>query len=168
MKPERKLDKLEVREVLTLSEYRFSKYPMKEAKNYGMEHLVTKELMRWTKFDNIQVFIVEADPEYNYGLDFKALIRYQLPDEKLIFIKQISYNGSSLNSFGFRQVTSPLFLDQIGVEMINRMNEAAIDNDDFKLYMDIDQLTIWSETYDRTNSNRRIIASLKWTVCTDL
>ncbi len=103
-------EKLNIIQKMTYAEYVNSKYPEMECDNFGYNHLMKAELERWIKYDP-QVFVCNADPKFNYGLNFKVYLRYQLPDEKLWIFAPISFGSSSLTSAPFFTVDSVEFLN---------------------------------------------------------
>jgi len=102
------LDKriLDIKETLTWDEYLESDYPTRECENFGYEHLMKKELLRWGKYSP-QVIISNQEKEFNYGLDFKVYLLYTV--DGLNFFKSINYGSSSISNRGFRTISSLSF-----------------------------------------------------------
>jgi hypothetical protein len=85
----------------TTAEFKASGYPLKQAKNFGYDHLLEEDLARWGRL-NPTWYIVEAEPFWNYGLDFKIYIRYW--SDGLHFLKEVTLGGgASLTSAPFRR-----------------------------------------------------------------
>ncbi len=144
------METLTVTKKLNLTEYTNSEYPNRIAENFGYEHLLKAEHSRWEKY-NPDVFIVEADPKINYGLDFKVYLKYNA--DGINFFKQISYGTKSLSNHGFRQVmgvTLSMSLEE--VEKLKSFDPETINN------------KIWfgDDVYDNTEQNRKIFRKLKF------
>lgn len=78
-----------------------SGYIQKYAEKFDYSHLVDKELERWDKY-NPTYYILEADPQTNYGLDFKIWIRYK--GDGINFFKEMSLGTISIDNNGLRRV----------------------------------------------------------------
>jgi len=68
----------------------------RQADNFGQSHLVEREMSHWSKYAVHNIFVVEANPKFNYGLDFKCYIHYTA--DGMNFMKELSTGGSSLSS----------------------------------------------------------------------
>lgn len=75
----------------------------RQAANFGQLHLVEREMARWSKYPVYNIFVVEADPVFNYGLDFKCYIHYTA--DGINFMKKLSTGGSSISSAPLVRVT---------------------------------------------------------------
>lgn len=144
------MENLTVTKKQKFAEYINSEYPNRIAKNFGHEHLLNKEHSRWNKY-NPEVFIVEADEELNYGLDFKVFLKYKA--DGINFFKEISYGFSSLSNQGFRTVDgASLFMS---LEEINKQKDFAPETFNNKI-------TFSDDAYANTESNRKILRKLKY------
>jgi hypothetical protein len=85
--------KLNIVNKLTWENYKKSEYSNVLASNFGYEHL--KEITE-SKLDKFapQVIIVAADKETNYGLDFKAVLKYKSNDVEVS--REMSYGGMTI------------------------------------------------------------------------
>ena len=81
-----------------------SGYIQKYAANFGYNHLVDSELKRWDKYNPIY-YILEADPQINYGLDFTIWISYKA--DGINFFKEMSLGISIISNSGLRRVQFP-------------------------------------------------------------
>ena len=86
---------------VTLDQFAKSEYPMKNASNFGYEHNVKSELARWSKY-NPCIYICEADPRINYGLDFTIQLCYEA--DGIQFLKEWNVMSSTLSNGGLRRV----------------------------------------------------------------
>jgi hypothetical protein len=80
----------------SLDEFANSDYLSIHAENFGYSHLVEREISRWSKYKVHNVFIVDADVEYNYGLDFKMYIHYTA--DGINFFKELTIGSSAITS----------------------------------------------------------------------
>ena len=69
----------------------------RQANNFGHLHLVDSTIKSWSKYKVNNIFVVEANPVYNYGLDFECYIHYTT-SEGMNFMMKMSTGGSSLTS----------------------------------------------------------------------
>jgi hypothetical protein len=86
----------------SLDEFANSDYLSIHAENFGYSHLVEREISRWSKYKVHNVFIVDADVEYNYGLDFKMYIHYTA--DGVNFFAELSLGASAITSSPLRRV----------------------------------------------------------------
>lgn len=100
------MENLIVTQKLTFENYVTSGFPARIAANFGYEHLLKREHARWEKY-NPEVFITEANPKFNYGLDFKVFLRYRA--DGILFLREISYGSSCLSNSALREASSFLF-----------------------------------------------------------
>ena len=102
----------------TLDQLMESGFVQKHAANFGYEHLVKREMERWSKYPIHNLFIVDANPVHNYGLDFTMWIHYTA--DGINFIKELSIGSSSLTSAPLRRVNlnmkQPVGLDLFNIE----------------------------------------------------
>lgn len=145
---------LDILQKMTWNEYVNSEFPVREASNFGMEHMVKSVLASWGEY-NPQVFICKEDPKYNYGLDFKVYLRYKLP-EGLIIFSTISFGSSGLNNNSFMAVTSIEFFEGTDTQL-----------DEVAKILDMPRMTI-SIYNDRgyRRDARKILAKSGMTFCT--
>lgn len=81
-----------------------SKYLERYAKKFGYSHLVEEKLDRLRKMNNLHnIFITEANPKTNYGLDFK-MYKYYTIEEGIMFINEITLGGISITSRPLQRV----------------------------------------------------------------
>jgi len=92
---------LSILQRLTQEELTASGLAAKWYDNFGMVHLVTSDLKRMEKYSPVY-YVVAADAQHNYGLDFNIYTLYTIP-EGLTFFAQFSYQ-SCIHSGGLRQV----------------------------------------------------------------
>jgi hypothetical protein len=85
----------------TIEEFRNSEYPMKNASNFGYEHCVKSELARWEKYSPT-IYICEADPINEYGLDFTIQLCYMA--DGIQFLMKWDITSSSMSNGGLRRV----------------------------------------------------------------
>jgi hypothetical protein len=138
---------------LTFAEYINSEYPNRIATNFGYEHLVDREHKRWFKYTPT-VFICEANPETNYGLNFMTFLHYQTEDIKII--KEISYGSHSLRGGALEEVVGLPLLD-LSLEQL----AAILDSTPA---LEIDKLLWTGRCYRNNKEGRAFIASNKLTV----
>lgn len=81
-----------------------SGYIQKYAANFGHDHLVDSELKFWDRY-NPTYYILEADPQINYGLDFTIWISYKA--DGINFFKKMSLKISTISNSGLRRVQFP-------------------------------------------------------------
>tara|TARA_R110002020_G_scaffold320599_3_gene536531 strand:- start:387 stop:854 length:468 start_codon:yes stop_codon:yes gene_type:complete len=136
---------------LNLVEYINSEYPTRIAENFGYHHLLNSEHRHWDKYSP-EVYIVEADPQYNYGLDFKVYLRYKA--DGINFFKEISYGSASLTSTGICDVYCLSF--NLSNEAIERMKKDLAAAGNLDIDFDFDVITFGSDYYDKGESNRKI------------
>ena len=67
-----------------------------QADNFDQSHLVEREMNHWSKYPVHNIFVVDANPEFNYGLEFECYIHYTA--DGINFLKKLSTGGSSLSS----------------------------------------------------------------------
>ncbi len=68
--------------------------------NFGMKHILSDKLARMESYGAVY-YIVEAEAEHNYGLDFNIFIFYTVDGIK--FLKQLC-TTSSITNFALRRV----------------------------------------------------------------
>jgi len=97
----------------TLDELMESGFVQKHASNFGYEHLVKQTMNGWSKHEINNIFIVDANPVMNYGLDFKIWIHYTT--DGINFMMELSIGSSSMTSAPMQRVMlntkSPVGLD---------------------------------------------------------
>ena len=87
---------------VTLEQFTDSEYPKKQTSNFDRCHNLKKDLARWDKYDPAW-YIVKANPELNYGLDFRIFASYKA--DGINFLVEVSLGGgSSLTNHGLRRV----------------------------------------------------------------
>jgi len=86
---------------LTHDELKASRLAERWYSNFGMVHLLTSDLKRMEKYSPVY-YVVAADAQYNYGLDFNIYALYDSPDGIKIFA-QFSYS-CCIHSGGLRTV----------------------------------------------------------------
>lgn len=86
----------------TLDELMESGFVQKYAANFGMEHLVDWKIDQWSKHQIHNIFIVDANPVLNYGLDFKMWIHYTA--DGINFMAELTIGGSCLSSAPLQRV----------------------------------------------------------------
>jgi hypothetical protein len=132
-------DTIIAKQFKSFDEFVKSDYLSIHAKNFDYNHLVEREIASWSKYKVHNVFIVDADPEYNYGLDFKMYIHYTADginffSELTIGSKGISSNPlirvmltikkpADLNLLDFKSNS-----DEIFNEYIQNMNEGTYES----------------------------------------
>jgi hypothetical protein len=92
---------LSILHVFNLEELNASGLAAKWYENFDMGHLLKADLIRMEKYSPVY-YVVAADAEHNYGLDFNIYTLYTIP-EGLTFFAQFSYQ-SCIHSGGLRQV----------------------------------------------------------------
>jgi len=80
----------------SFDEFAKSDYLTTYATNFGYNHLVEREIASWSKYKVHNVFIVDADAKYNYGLDFKMYIHYTA--DGINFFSELTLGSSTLTS----------------------------------------------------------------------
>ena len=88
-------------ETFKMAELMESGYVQKYAANFGYEHLVKREMQRWSKYEPT-FYIVNADATINYGLDFKIMVSYNADDCN--FFAEFSLGSSCLSAGNLRMV----------------------------------------------------------------
>jgi hypothetical protein len=87
-----------------VADFENSKYLERYAKKFGYSHLVEEKLDRLRKMDNLHnIFITEANPKFNYGLDFK-MYKYYTIEEGIMFMNEITLGGISITSRPLQRV----------------------------------------------------------------
>ena len=92
---------LSILQTLTTDELKASGLAEKWYANFGMEHLLKADLIRMEKYNPVY-YVVAADAQYNYGLDFNIYALYMSPDG-IKFFKQFEYS-CCIHNGGLRQV----------------------------------------------------------------
>lgn len=80
----------------SIEDFMTQDWMFRQADNFGQGHLVKHEMERWAKYPVHNIFVVEANPKFNYGLDFKCYIHYTA--DGINFMKELSTGGSSITS----------------------------------------------------------------------
>jgi hypothetical protein len=103
-----------VEQFATVDQFMESGYMEKYASNFGYNHLINKEVDRMHNLDIEHIFITKADPELNYGLDFKMWKVYTI-DGGMRFLKEITLGGCSITNAPLARVNlnvkTPVGLD---------------------------------------------------------
>ena len=86
----------------TLDELMESGFVQKHAANFGYEHLINRTMNGWSKHEIHNIFIVDANPVFNYGLDFKIWIHYTA--DGMNFMMDLSIGSSSITSAPLQRV----------------------------------------------------------------
>ena len=86
----------------TLDELMESGFVQKHASNFGYEHLIKRTMDGWSKHEIHNIFIVDANPVFNYGLDFKMWIHYST--DGMNFMMELSIGSSSITSAPLQRV----------------------------------------------------------------
>jgi len=86
----------------TLDELMESGFVQKHASNFGYEHLINRTMDQWSKHQIHNIFIVDANPVFNYGLDFKIWMHYST--DGMNFMMELSIGSSSLTSAPLQRV----------------------------------------------------------------
>lgn len=86
----------------TLDELMESGFVQKHAANFGMEHLINQKMNGWSKHEIHNIFIVDANPVCNYGLDFKIWIHYTA--DGINFMAELTIGSSCLSSAPLQRV----------------------------------------------------------------
>ena len=71
-------------------------YLTTHANNFGYNHLVEREILRWSKYKVHNIFIVDADVQYNYGLDFKMYLHYTA--DGITFFRELTIGSSAITA----------------------------------------------------------------------
>ena len=87
----------------TLDELMESGLVQKHAANFGMEHIINQKMIGWSKHEIHNIFIVDANPVFNYGLDFKMWIHYTA--DGINFMAELTIGSSCLSSAPLQRVT---------------------------------------------------------------
>jgi hypothetical protein len=66
------------------------------ASNFGYNHLIEREVKSWSKYTVHNIFIVDADPQYNYGLNFKMYIHYTA--DQINFFAELTIGSKSITN----------------------------------------------------------------------
>lgn len=93
MNTQNQIDTNNVIDVFNLSELSKSNYVNEWADNFGYNHLVKKELERWVKYD-ASFYIMKADRDFNYGLDFTIMASFNLNGKNII--QQVTFGGVTI------------------------------------------------------------------------
>lgn len=95
------MKKLEIiQKILGTQELTESGLVTKWASNFDYQHLVKEEIARWEKY-NPTFYIVKAEAEHNYGLDFNIYVSYKA--DGINFFNQFQFIHS-LTSYGVKRV----------------------------------------------------------------
>ena len=102
----------------TLDQLMESGFAQKYAANFGYEHLLDWKIDQWSKHEIHNIFIVDANPVFNYGLDFKIWIHYTA--DGINFMMEFTIGSSSLTSAPLQRVMlntkTPVGLDLKNIE----------------------------------------------------
>lgn len=123
----------------TLDELMQSGFVQKHAENFGYQHLVKRTMDGWSKYQIHNIFIVDANPVCNYGLDFKMWIHYTA--DGINFMAELTIGSSCLSSAPLQRVNliqkSPVGFDfnelsnntrEMMMEWMRMINENEIES----------------------------------------
>lgn len=147
------MQNLVIKQQMTFEEFTNSDYPMLLAgKEYA--YLINKEHERWSRFDGIQVFICEADPNMDgYGQDFKVYFRYNA--DGINFLKRLSYMSASLSSRGLQFANCVRFGSYTTSDEWERMIEGGLFTNE-----QVNEISFGDEYFDKCASNRKLMRKL--------
>lgn len=151
------MSNLTITDRLAFDQYIDSKYPATLAKNFGYEHLVDREHRRWAMY-NPEVYIVEANPKHNYGLDFKVFLRYKA--DGINFFKEISYGSSMLSNQGLREVSCLAFgaLRELDFQsLVTRLSETGVFSKE-----EVTTITVGDQGYCKSDKKNRAYFRNQW------
>lgn len=86
----------------SMADFMETDYMERYAKNFGQLHLMEAEVNGWNKYEVHNIFVVSAEAQYNYGLDFKMFIHYTSKGVK--FLKELRTGGKGLSSAPLKRV----------------------------------------------------------------
>jgi len=81
----------------TIESFMSTDWMQRHADNFGQSHLIAQTMNGWSKHTINNIFVVDANPVFNYGLDFKMWIQYTTNDG-MNFMMELQTGGSSLTS----------------------------------------------------------------------
>ena len=142
------MQNLVIKQEMTFEDFTNSAYPMLLT---GPEYsyLINKEHASWSKYEGLQVFICEANPNIDgYGNDFKVYFRYNA--DGINFLKKLSYTSHSLNSGGLQFANCIRF----GSDTTNGQWERMIKRELFTNEQ-VNKISFGDEYFDKSESNRR-------------
>ena len=87
----------------TIEQFKKSGYMEKYASNFGYNHLIQKYYDQMEKYEMKNIYITEADPKHNFGLDFRMWKLYTA-DQGILFFKQIKLGGACISNTPLRRV----------------------------------------------------------------
>jgi hypothetical protein len=111
-----------------IKDFQDSKYLDRYADKFGYNHLIEEKIERMSKMNFHNIYIVEANPKANYGLDFKMFVHYTI-DEGIQFMKEITLGGSSITSRPLQRIRMNFKRDEFSVEFMDFMFN-NIDNEE--------------------------------------
>jgi hypothetical protein len=146
---------LVIKQQMTFEDFTNSAYPsILTGTEYA--YLISREHASWAKYDGLQVFICEADPNIDgYGKDFQVYFRYNA--DGINFLKRLSYTSHSLNSGGLQYANCARFATTFNEEQLQKlMDEGLFTN------TQVNEISFGDEYFDKSEKNRRQMRKLTW------
>ena len=119
----------------SLDEFAKSDYLTIHANNFGYNHLIEREISRWSKYKVHNIFIVDADAEYNYGLEFKMYIHYTA--DGINFFAELTLGASAITSSPLIRVML-IHKKPVGLDLTDLNNNSE---------------ELWSEWFENMNND---------------
>jgi hypothetical protein len=147
------MQNLVIKQQMTFEDFTNSAYPsILTGTEYA--YLINREHASWSKYDGLQVFICEADPNIDgYGKDFKVYFRYNA--DGINFLKRLSYTSHSMSNGGLQFANCARF----GSDTTNEQWETMIERGLFTSEQ-VNQISFGDEYFDKCASNRKIMRKM--------